>query len=278
VEAARPVEPRRAEPAPRVAVYETEFTEERTPERPEPAREEFVETTVETDAPLQPAAQSEPEPEAPAYAEPPAPQPSRAPAPPIEPRTPRGLPSFLTGGRSRQTPTLPSADDRRDPPRTRSPEPAQRPANSPFSRAPDPQQSVPEALEETAFSPDRSRGGEFARSVVPPAPIAAPRPLGDEPYGAPESDSERPLRFEPIFDVGPTETDYVSPSDDGIPQVEAPHTSDQPLNIDAAFDENAPVIELEPNDTSGEPPLSPVGDLEKEMARLLGEISGSRKK
>ncbi|MCX5497046.1 flagellar biosynthetic protein FliO [Kaistia dalseonensis] len=265
----------RAEPLP---VIEPQAEVERPAEetsyrRDEPLREAAPEFVA---APPPPAFEPPPVP-----AEPPmraAPQPPRAPVQP-QVKSGRGLPSFLSGGRSRQTPTVPPeptpADSRRLAGRVRPNEPQSR-VTSPFATPPEPIVTREASIEPAGPAP----APEFSAPVRPPIPPApAPtRMTGEEPFGTPDTEISRPLRFEPVFD---TVSDEVR-TEERAPAVEPPTASDQPVNIDTAFSEEAPILGHRGAEGDEEGAAAArataVGDLEKEMARLLGEISGGRKK
>ncbi|MBZ9937607.1 flagellar biosynthetic protein FliO [Mesorhizobium sp. BR1-1-16] len=203
----------------------------------------------------------------------------RAPKAPTGPT--RAMASFLGAvgrGRTASEPaaTEPQAEPRRPEPPMRplgratplapkSPEP---PAEETIDVAPsvEPQRAEPPRVEPVRPQP---------RPAMPPAPPVAPPVMGDEPYGAPTADPDHSPRFEPIFDINPDDV-----RDPGRPMrpMREPATSApfvepprEPRLAEETLDE-APAIE--PEDRSRP---SSVGDLEKEMARLLGEISGSRR-
>ncbi len=95
-----------------------------------------------------------------------------------------------------------------------------------------------------------------------------PPTLGDEPFGAPPADADRPLRFEPLFDIDPNNASDpgrpVRPAREPVPSVEPPMTASETA--------------VEGEDEAPQRGRGPGVDyLEKEMARLLGEISGTRR-
>jgi flagellar biogenesis protein FliO len=277
----RQPEARRPEPAPAA-----EFQ----PAEPAPQAEPAPRAPVEFDAPVEAAAErgadtrfQQPEPE-PAFE--PAPQsPRAAPQRPIpEPRTGRGFPSFLSGNRPRHTPTT------ADVPPQPAPQPRQTPPAEPIEgrsagrpRPYDPRpllgsQQTPVAPAVAAAAPvepiftgEPDGARQAARRAMTPGPVEAA-----DPFAALDDEAERLARFEPIFDVGAEAT--TSNGDDApfggsrhatAPAVEPPQPEDEPVEIAEDFIDTAPL--------PGEEPQSPVSDLEKEMARLLGEISSSRK-
>jgi flagellar protein FliO/FliZ len=112
-------------------------------------------------------------------------------------------------------------------------------------------------------------------------PSASPVESAD-PFAGLDDEAERLARFEPIFDVGPEsaraedDDQFSAPrraSVAAVPAVEPPRPEDEPVAIAEDFIEEEPL----PGEQAAADAPSPVGDLEKEMARLLGEISGSRK-
>lgn len=239
------------------------------PPRPEP---EAVEPEPAFTPAPEPVMEAAPEP-VPAPAE-------RAPQAAAPARSPRGVPAFLTGGRSRQPQTEESAAARRES-RNRVLEqarPLQRSTSSPFGRdAARPEPARSEAESEPVAAPRQSP----FRSNVPPAPPLENPAFGEEPYGLPDSAPAQPLRFEPMVDREPELA-----LQEVAPEVEPPTRDDQPVGIDEAFDENAPILShggrVEPSISAGDESENParnaqVGDLEKEMARLLGEISGNKR-
>lgn len=236
---------------------------------------------VETDsAPAEPEASFEP----PQRAAPPvAAAPPQRPAP--EPRTGRGFPSFLSGNRPRHTPTTVEIPPESVPvPR---PMPAASPSEPnegrPTGQRPRPydprpllgsQQTpvAPNAAPAPSVDPARAAP---RRPIIPPAP-----PVVDEadPFAGMEEEADRLARFEPIFDLGPEPAGaddahlYGTPPRSSAPSVEPPQPEDAPVAIAEDFIEAPQPESAESSETS-----SSVGDLEKEMARLLGEISNARK-
>ncbi|PPE78027.1 hypothetical protein C3941_20700 [Kaistia algarum] len=210
----------------------------------------------------------------------------------------RGVPAFLTGGRSRQSqpaePNPPRREARNrvaeaaraetsrpetsrpEPSRAEASRPLQRATPSPFSREPIRQEPASEPVE-----------APVVRGPMPPAPPVEPTsPFGSEPFGTPESASPSPLRFEPVFGHK-SEAELAPLAEDPslIPDVAPPSRDDQPVAFDETFGEDLPVphqrdATVEAADDETEPAkerASQVGDLEKEMARLLGEISGNKR-
>ncbi|WP_051231519.1 flagellar biosynthetic protein FliO [Kaistia adipata] len=311
----RRLEPLRTEPAPRpapapqngrvAAPLPAEMVRQHEPHRPEPAPvAEFqpVEPAPQAEAPRAPEfdapaelsaergqearfQQSEPEP---AF-EPASPSPRAQPQRPIpEPRTGRGFPSFISGNRPRHTPTT------ADVPAQPMPAPRQVPPAEPIegrSTGQRPRPYDPRPLlgsQQTPVAPpvssaaavDPALAGEFenarqaARRGATPPPVEAA-----DPFAALDEEAERLARFEPIFDVGAEtatsaadDAAFAAPRHAAAPAVEPPQPEDEPVEIAEDFIDQAPLPGEE-----NQPPQSPVSDLEKEMARLLGEISGSRK-
>ncbi|SHF26627.1 Flagellar biosynthesis protein, FliO [Kaistia soli DSM 19436] len=278
------------------------------PSRPEPVRTAYVPPVMEPEAPNREPQQAE---EVRAEEEPvsaietvtvaeaveivevaaePEPAPTvRAPQPPARPT--RAMASFLGAvGRGRAASEPSTSESQAEP---RRPEPPMRPLGrtTPVApKAPEPPAEeivdVAPAVEppraevsrSDALRPEPSRMEPVRpqpRPAMPPAPPVAPPVMGDAPYGAPIADPDHAPRFEPIFDINPDdvrdpgrpmrpmrEPAIAAPS---IEPPREPRLSEEPL-------EEAPPVE--PEDRSR---ASSVGDLEKEMARLLGEISGSRR-
>lgn len=269
--APQPAEPPRAALQAESRAAELRQVESRMAEPPR-AEPEPVESEPIFAAQPEPAMESAPEP-APASAE-------RAPQAAAPARAPRGVPAFLTGGRSRQPQSEETAAARRES-RNRVLEqarPLQRSTGSPFGRdAVRPEPARSEAESEPAPAPRQSP----FRSNVPPAPPIENTAFGDEPYGLPDSATAQPLRFEPMVEREPEPA-----LQETAPEVEPPTRDDRPVGIDEAFDENAPILShggrMEPSISAGDDGEAParnaqVGDLEKEMARLLGEISGNKR-
>lgn len=243
------METRRAEP----------FASEPAPVEPEPP---FV-------RPAEPSfTEPPPAPEVAEIAPPPAPEPvpSRPPAPPAQ-RSPRGPSGFLSGNRSR------AAAEAATPPRREgrvriadAARPLQRATSSPFAREP----------AEAEAEPARTS----ARPVMPPAPPIEASPFGEEPFGAPQIPP--PARIEPTIEpLAELELSQEEPREvRSAPVIEPPTREDQPIGIEDAFGEEAPILqhgEPLPDAESQRSRAAQVGDLEKEMARLLGEISGSKR-
>lgn len=284
-EPVRQPEPRRPEPAPIVENQSPEPApyQDAAPRAPEfePTPESAAERGAEIGF-------QQPEPEAAFEPAPPSPRtPPQRPVP--EPRTGRGFPSFLSGNRPRHTPTTADVPPQPIPPprQTAPAEPIEgRPVGRQRPYDPRPllgsQQTpvVPSAAAVAAGAPTEPElAGELdsarqaARRAMAPGPVEAA-----DPFAGMEDEAERLARFEPIFDVG---TEATTPDTDeamfgaprrhaAAPAVEPPQPEDEPVEIAEDFVDQAPL-------PGEEQPQSPVSDLEKEMARLLGEISGSRK-
>ncbi|MET4633808.1 flagellar biosynthetic protein FliO [Kaistia defluvii] len=288
--AARPAESRRpdlAQPAD-IQPAEAPLPAEASARRPaavfEEESESIEERVTETDfAPTEPEASFEPAPQ-PQRAAPPAPStPPQRPAP--EPRTGRGFPSFLSGNRPRHTPTTVEI-----PPES-VPVPRPMPAASPS----EPNEGRPTGQRPRPYDPRPLLGSQ----QTPVAPNAAPAPSVDparaaprrpiippappvisdaDPFAGMEDEADRLARFEPIFDLGPDSASaddahlYGAPPRSSAPSVEPPQPEDAPVAIAEDFIEAPQPESPAPSEVS-----SSVGDLEKEMARLLGEISNARK-
>ena len=313
----RRLEPLRPEPAPRPApapqngrvapLAPAEMPRQPEPRRPEPAPiAEFqaAESAPQSEAPRAPEFEApaevpaergadarfpQPEPE-PAFE--PAPQSPRAqPQRSIpEPRTGRGFPSFISGNRPRHTPTTADVPPQPVPlPRQVPPaEPIEGRSTGQRPRPYDPRpllgsQQTPVApvvaaataapAVEPALAAEFENARQTARRGATPPPVEAA-----DPFAGLDDEAERLARFEPIFDVGAeaTTTDqdeamFGAPRHAAPPAVEPPQPDDEPVELAEDFIEPAPL----PGDETE--PQSPVSDLEKEMARLLGEISSSRK-
>ncbi len=133
------------------------------------------------------------------------------------------------------------------------------------------------AVETVRVEPSRPEPSRPApRAPMPPAPPVIPPSMGDAPYGAPNTDPEAPPRFEPIFDIDPNDVrDPGRPvRQSREPGFAAPNIAPQrPFDQEPAVDAgNEPEFRAETQDRAAS-----VGDLEKEMARLLGEISSTRR-
>lgn len=133
---------------------------------------------------------------------------------------------------------------------------------------------APAAPVEPSAAAEFENARQVARRGATPPPVEAA-----DPFAALDEEAERLARFEPIFDVGaeatttdPEEAMFGAPRHAAAPAVEPPQPEDEPVEIAEDFVDQAPL----PDDEAPQP-QSPVSDLEKEMARLLGEISGSRK-
>jgi flagellar protein FliO/FliZ len=280
-EPVRPVEPRRPEPAPINEIQQAEPASfQETPRAPEfePAPE--IAADRNADAGFQ---QAEPE----ATFEPTPPSPRSLPQRAVpEPRTGRGFPSFLSGNRPRHTPTTADVPQQPMPPprQTQPAEPIEgRPAGRQRPYDPRPllgSQQTPVAPPVAAAAPvepvlagESDNARQAARRAMTQGPVEAA-----DPFAGLDDEAERLARFEPIFDIG-TET-TTTDADEAMfgtprrqaaaPAVEPPQPEDEPVELAEDFIDQARL----PDD---EQPQSPVSDLEKEMARLLGEISGSRK-
>ncbi len=276
-------EPRREEPR-------QEYREPREPRREvrQETRVEAVLTETVRDEPVDLALEPVAEPVVEA------PEPQVEPAPParaLPSRPVRAATSFLGSiGRSR-TVAEPAAEAPAEP---RRPEPPARPLGrtTPLApKAPEPpadepaeivRQAEPVRVEPLRAEPVRVEPVRAEpvrpqpRAPMPPAPPVAPPSLGDEPYGAPNSDPDAAPRFEPIFDIDPNDVRDpgrpVRPARESVlaaPSVAPQRPFDQEPASEAAFE---PTVRAEPDDRAAS-----VGDLEKEMARLLGEISGTRR-
>ena len=262
----RPVAPP-VEPAPAVEA-------ERAPE-PEPVFEPETiaarETAAEHATPSRQEAEEAPAAE-PVVAEPEPAPPVRTPPPP---RPSRPLTSFLTGSRGRASTPEPASSEVRPEPRVQEPRVQEPRAAEPVSRgfgratpvAPRPPVAE-ERAEPAAPEPQAEPVRAPQRPLFPPAPPVVPPTLGDEPFGAPVADADRPLRFEPIFDIDPNNASDpgrpVRPAREPAPSVEPPLMAPEQA---AEGEDEAP----QRGRAAG------VDDLEKEMARLLGEISGTRR-
>ncbi|WP_018185069.1 flagellar biosynthetic protein FliO [Kaistia granuli] len=286
----QPSEPRRPEPAP---IAEAQSYE--APAQPEPASRQLGEAEPAPEVASEPAANARyAQPEAEPAFEPAPQRPTPAPqrqAP--EPRTGRGFPSFLSGNRPRHTPTTADVPPQPIPPPRPAP-PTEPIEGRPIGQRPRPydprpllgsQQTpvAPGAIAAVAPAPEQT---SFAasdldspravprRGAIPPAPPVE----SADPFAGLDDEAERLARFEPIFDVGPENTrsddgdQFDAPHRSAAPAVEPPQPEDEPVAIAEDFIEEEPL----PGEQAADAP-SPVGDLEKEMARLLGEISGSRK-
>ena len=233
------------------------------------------------------------------------PEPVMAPAPeplppvvpprPLTPKPLRAATAFLGQvGRSRTAaePATEVADEPRRPepparplgratplaPKAPEPPPAEPVDVAPEVEAiePDPVRAAPVRPEPVRAEPVRTEPSRPApRAPMPPAPPVAPPSMGDAPYGAPNTDPDAPPRFEPIFDIDPNDARDpgrpVRPAREpsfAAPSI-APQRSFTEETAEVTID---PADRVEPEDRGGS-----VGDLEKEMARLLGEISGSRR-
>ena len=286
---ARQPEPRRKEPVQPVAatVQAADFSEAPA-RRPVVDIEEVSEvearvveteiTAVEPETSFETAEQPPQRPATPVTAAPP-----QRPAP--EPRTGRGFPSFLSGNRPRHTPTTveipPESAPVPRPPVTQTPaEPIEgRPAGQ-RPRPYDPRpllgsQQTPVAPSAIATPAEPPR----ATPSRPVAPPVTPVTADADPFAGMDDEAERLTRFEPIFDLGPEPEKaddshlFGAPPRSAAPSVEPPQPDDAPVVIAEDFIEAPQPAEDEAS--SGH--ASSVGDLEKEMARLLGEISNSRK-
>lgn len=278
--AARPPEPRRSEIAP---VAEAQPVEASAPveaqarrasplfdEAPEAFEERASDTSFTAD--VEPEANFEPASTRPA--------PSVAPERPApEPRTGRGFPSFLSGNRPRHTPTTAEIPPESAPvPRpSTQPGPMEPIEGRPTGQRPRPYDPRPLlGSQQTPVAPtapvDPARVSP-RRPIVPPAP---PVVADADPFAGMDDEADRLARFEPIFDLGPETTSTEDAHLFGVssrshaPAVESPQPDDAPVEISEDFIEP-------PQDRSDSETSSSVGDLEKEMARLLGEISNSRK-
>lgn len=252
----------------------------------EASSEEFF-RSVEANAPV------EPEPAPQPLAPPPVPQPARSRAP--ERERPAGIPAFISNVRGRQTPTVareeaapgrpviparPSGrpapeplEQRRTGPRSRQIEtPPAPPAEASMQQTLEPEIAppvpaapvrVPETPKPAVIRQNPLMGGPAARSI-PPAPPVVPT----EPIGTPAANEDFP-DFEPIFDIGPEETARTI---SGAPTVQPPTREDEPV---ALADEDQRIEPRLDEDARGQSPAESIGDLEREMARLLGEISNS---
>ncbi|HWJ73349.1 MAG TPA: flagellar biosynthetic protein FliO [Kaistia sp.] len=208
----------------------------------------------------------------------------RAPKAPAGPT--RAMASFLGAvgrGRTASEPvaTEPQAEPRRPEPPMRplgratplAPKAPEPPAEETIDVAPsiEPPRAEPLRPEPPRVEPVRPQ----QRPAMPPAPPVAPPVMGDEPYGAPTADPDHSPRFEPIFDINPDDVRDpgrpIRPMREpaaSAPFVEPPR---EPRLAEETIEE-APAVEPEERSRP-----SSVGDLEKEMARLLGEISSSRR-
>lgn len=296
--APRQPEPRRSEvtqPA-EIQAVETVAPVEAQARRAAPVFDEASEAFEERAAEAQFAAAVEPEAVFEPVQQPQRPTPPVAPAPPQrpapEPRTGRGFPSFLSGNRPRHTPTTVEIPPESVPvPRPTAPqapmEPIEGRSTGQRPRPYDPRpllgsQQTPVApnLGQSSSAQAESQSFQAAprRASIPPAsPV-----VEADPFAGLDDEAERLARFEPIFDLGPE----AAPSPDDahlygaqqrmteaeIPSVEAPQPNDAPVILADDFLEAPPTEESTESERS-----SAVGDLEKEMARLLGEISSSRK-
>jgi flagellar protein FliO/FliZ len=280
--AARQPEPRRsemtpvAEALPIAASAPVEAQARRATPQVEEA-EAFEERASDTSfaADVEPEASFEPASKRPA-------QPVAPERPAPEPRTGRGFPSFLSGNRPRHTPTTAEIPPESAPvPRPTTQQGPMEPIEGrPTGQRPRPYDPRPLlGSQQTPVAPtapiDPARVSP-RRPIVPPAPPVAAEA---DPFAGLDDEADRLARFEPIFDLGPETTSTedahlfgVSPRSHA-PAVESPQPEDAPVAIAEDFIE-AP---LPPHDPSDSESSSSVGDLEKEMARLLGEISNSRK-
>jgi hypothetical protein len=128
--------------------------------------------------------------------------------------------------------------------------------------------------------PEPVRPMAAQRPSMPPAPPVQPPSLRDAPFGARETVDPGEPRYEPIFDIESIPPEPAPPGRGPVfvPEVEPTTRADQPVPIGEAFQEEPPFRSpAEPAEDEGKDRTSPVGDLEKEMARLLGEISGGRR-
>ncbi len=192
-----------------------------------------------------------------------------------EPRRPE--PPARPLGRS--TPVAPKVPEVRAPetkaPELNRPEPV---ANDPTEASPEVEEIVAERgrAEPPRIEPLRAEPSRPApRAPMPPAPPVAPPSMGDAPYGAPNTDPDAAPRFEPIFDIDPNDVrDPGRPMRPARePSFSAPSIAPQrPFEPEVGEAGSEPELRAEPQDRAAS-----VGDLEKEMARLLGEISGSRR-
>ena len=287
--AARPAETRRPDLAQSdIPTAEALLPAEAPARRPAAVFEEesevVEESVTETDfAPTEPEASFEPAPQSQRAAPPAASAPPQRPAP--EPRTGRGFPSFLSGNRPRHTPTTVEIPPESVPvPRPMpAPSPSEPNEGRPTGQRPRPydprpllgSQQTPVAPNATpAPSADPARAAP-RRPIIPPAP---PMTAEADPFAGMEDEADRLARFEPIFDLGPEPVSaddahlYGAPARASAPSVEPPQPEDAPVAIAEDFIE-AP----QPESTATSEVSSSVGDLEKEMARLLGEISNARK-
>lgn len=274
IEAAAPVEAQARRAAP-VFDEASEAFEERA------AEAQFA-AAVEPEAAFEPVQPPQQRPTPPV-----APTPPQRPAP--EPRTGRGFPSFLSGNRPRHTPTTVEIPPESAPvPRPTAPQAPMEPIEG-RSTGQRPRPYDPRPLlgsQQTPVAPSLGQSASESpsfqaaprRANIPPAPPV----VEADPFAGLDDEAERLARFEPIFDLGPD----TAPSQDdahlfGVPQrmteadipsVEAPQPNDAPVVLAEDFLETPPTDEHSESERS-----SAVGDLEKEMARLLGEISSSRK-
>lgn len=137
---------------------------------------------------------------------------------------------------------------------------------SPESPRGNPQQAQPARMEPQR--PERVRAGMPPRPTMPPAPPVSPATLGEAPYGAPVADPDQPPRFQPIFDVNPAnQAEPVRP----VRLSRDTHVAPSP---EAGEDVSSEAVTA----TEASDRQPDVGDLEKEMARLLGEISSTRRR
>jgi flagellar protein FliO/FliZ len=283
--AARQPEPRRSEMAPIAEAQPVEASADVQARRASSLFDEAPETFDERSSDTSFAASVEPE----ASFEPASrrPAPSVAPERPApEPRTGRGFPSFLSGNRPRHTPTTaeipPESAPVPRPTTQQGPmEPIEGRSTGQRPRPYDPRpllgsQQTPVAPSAALTAPVDPARVSPRRPIAPPAP---PVVADADPFAGLDDEADRLARFEPIFDLGPETTSTedahlfgVSPRSNA-PAVESPQPEDAPVEISEDFIEPP----LPPQDPSDSESSSSVGDLEKEMARLLGEISNSRK-
>ncbi|WEK49782.1 MAG: flagellar biosynthetic protein FliO [Candidatus Kaistia colombiensis] len=290
--AGRPPEPRRPEPVQpaEIQALDAPVPPEAPARRPAPSYEEvqeFVEERVaEAEfAPIEPEASFEPAP-APVQAQPqPRPAPPQRPAPAPEPRTGRGFPSFLSGNRPRHTPTTVDIPPESAPvPRPTAPQVAMEPIEG-RSTGQRPRPYDPRPLlgsQQTPVAPSVAPASAIHASRAAPRRSSAPPVLAEaDPFVGMDDEAERLARFEPIFDLGPEPANAddshlfgatVRATAAHAPAVEPPHADDAPVTLAEDF-LDAPL----PAAAADAEPSSSVGDLEKEMARLLGEISNARK-
>ncbi|MCX5569376.1 flagellar biosynthetic protein FliO [Kaistia nematophila] len=288
--AGRPQEPRRPEPAQQAEIqsFEAPVAAEASVRRPEPIQEPvyeeaqpFVEERVaeaefvsvaEPEPSLEPAPPQPPVQPAAPQAQRPAPRPAPAP----EPRNGRGFPSFLSGNRPRHTPTTVDIPPESMPaPRPVTPQAPAEPIEG-RSTGQRPRPYDPRPLlgsQQTPVAPAAPSAPAAPRRPVAPPPVVAPEP---DPFAGVDDEAERLARFEPIFDLGPETASaddahlYATPA--RAPSVEPPQPIDAPVEIAEDF-----IDAPEPSAPAESEASSSVGDLEKEMARLLGEISNARK-